>query len=144
MSSVHKKAIVPYTPAQMYKLVNDVEAYPQFLPWCSGARVISRTTQEVWATVDINKGGVKKSFTTRNRLEPHRRINLRLVDGPFDRLEGAWHFIPQQGDGCQVELAMEFEFSSSMLRLVVGPVFQHIASTMVDAFCRRAAALYGP
>jgi ribosome-associated toxin RatA of RatAB toxin-antitoxin module len=134
---------VSHSAADMYGLVDDVEAYPQFLPWCGGARVISRNEDEVHAGIDIAYGAVRKSFTTRNRLQKNKMIEVRLVEGPFKHLEGYWRFDALSESACKVSLDMQYEFSSKLIGLAVGPVFSQIANTLVDSFCQRADALYG-
>jgi ribosome-associated toxin RatA of RatAB toxin-antitoxin module len=144
MMRIQKSALVPYSTAQMYALVSDVEAYPEFLPWCTGARFLSRGEHEVTAQVAISKGAIRQSFTTRNRLHRDERIDMQLVDGPFKRLSGAWRFDPVGGgaNGSMVSLHLEFEFSSKLLAMTFGRAFQSIANSMIDAFCTRAHALY--
>ena len=143
MTSISKSALVPYSPAEMFALVDDIEAYPQFLPWCSTARVLERSADEVRATIALSKGGVDKSFTTCNRIQRGKMIEMRLVEGPFRRLEGFWRFDPLGNDGCKVSLDMEFEFASRMLGMVVGPVFSQVANSLVDSFQQRAVDVYG-
>ncbi len=143
MTTINKSALVPYTPAEMFALVDDIEAYPRFLPWCSDAKVLSRTEDEVRASITISKGAVNKAFTTCNRNQPGKMIEMRLVEGPFSRLEGFWRFDPLGEDGCKISLDLEFEFASRMLSLVVGPVFSQIANSLVDAFQKRAMDVYG-
>jgi ribosome-associated toxin RatA of RatAB toxin-antitoxin module len=143
MPTVSKSALVSHSAADMYGLVDDVEAYPQFLPWCGGARVISRNEDEVHAGIDIAYGAVRKSFTTRNRLQKNKMIEVRLVEGPFKHLEGYWRFDALSESACKVSLDMQYEFSSKLIGLAVGPVFSQIANTLVDSFCQRADALYG-
>ncbi len=127
----------------MFDLVNDIEAYPRFLPWCRSARVLGRGDDWILARVEMAKGALHRSFTTRNVLEPHHRIRIQLEDGPFRKLEGDWHFAPTAQGGCRVELDLEFEFAGRMLSAVAGPVFSQIAATLVDSFHRRADELYG-
>lgn len=134
---------MPYTAEAMYQLVADVETYPDFLPWCRSASIYESTSDEVKATLEIARGPVRKSFTTRNRLQYGEAIRMSLVDGPFKHLEGEWRFTPLGDDGSKIELHLEFDFESRLLRATVGPVFNHIAETMVEAFCKRAHALYG-
>ncbi len=144
MSEVHKSAVVPYSAAQLYHLVNDIEAYPQFLPWCASSKIVSRTPHEMWATISMQKGQLRKSFTTRNHLYPEHRIQLRLVDGPFRKLEGEWRFDACDEKSCRVNLDLEFDFSGPLLKLLIGPFFDQIAHSLVDAFCRRAAQVHNP
>ncbi len=140
---IHRSALVPFSAASMYDLVADVRAYPQFLPWCRSATVDRAAEYEMEATLVIAKGPLRKSFTTVNRMEPKRRIDIRLVEGPFRRLDGCWQFQDLDADGARVSLELHFEISGALLRRTLGPVFGEIANTMVDAFCRRARAVYG-
>ena len=143
MRTLHREAVVPYTPAQMFSLVNDVEAYPRFLPWCRSARVVQRDATQVWATLVVAKGGMEKSFTTLNVLDEDRAMNMRLVDGPFRHLEGLWRFEPIGVDRSRVSLNLSFELSSKIMALTLGPVFNQAANTLVDAFVKRAHEIYG-
>ncbi len=143
MTLIQKSALVPYTPAQMFALVDDIEAYPEFLPWCKSARVLSRTEDEVRATLELSKGGVEKSFTTCNRNQKNKMIEMRLVEGPFKRLEGFWRFDALGDAGCKVTLDLEFEFAGRVLAMVVGPVFSQVANSLVDSFQKRAVDVYG-
>ncbi len=143
MATVKKSALVLYSAAEMYNLVNDIENYPQFLPWCRSASVVLCGEDELRATIEMAKGAVHKTFTTSNRMQKHKMIDIRLLEGPFQRLEGYWRFDPLRADACKVSLDMEFEFSSTLLRKVIEPVFKQIASSLVDAFCKRAVDIYG-
>jgi len=143
VTTISKSALVPYTPAQMFALVDDIEAYPRFLPWCRRSRVLSRNEDEVRATLELSKGGVEKAFTTCNRNQKDKMIEIRLLDGPFKRLDGYWRFDALGEDGCKISLDLEFEFASRMLDMVVGPVFSQIANSLVDAFMKRAVDVYG-
>lgn len=143
MPKVSKSALLEYSAAQMFNLVNDIASYPKFLPWCSGARILKQDDDMIEASIDISHSGVHKSFTTRNTLLPYQSIQLNLLDGPFKSLQGFWHFQALQEDACKVSLELEYEFSSKLLGLVVGPVFNQIANSLVDAFCDRAGIVYG-
>ena len=143
MTTIHKSALVPYSAEQMYILVDDIPAYPEFLPWCSGSREINRGDSVVEASLDIAHSGVHKSFTTRNRLEKNRSIEMQLVEGPFKYLNGVWRFEPLGDAGSKVGLDLEFEFSSKLLGMTFGPLFSKIASSLVDAFIQRARKVYG-
>ena len=143
LESISRSALVPYTAEEMFELVSDVDTYPRFLPWCSGARTMQREHDEVEARIDFNLSGVSKSFTTRNRHEKNRLIHMRLVDGPFRSLEGSWRFEPLGDAGCRISLDLEYDFSSRMIGMVTGPVFNKIANSLVDAFRQRAVAVYG-
>ncbi len=143
MATIRKSALVPHSAARMFALVDDVESYPRFLPWCRSTRVISRTDDEVRASIEMAKGPLDKSFTTCNRLQHGKMIEMRLIDGPFERLEGFWRFEALGDEACKVSLDLDFEFSNLLVKLAIGPVFSQIANTMVDAFCKRARELYG-
>lgn len=143
MATVKKSALVLYSAAEMYNLVNDIETYPQFLPWCRSTRVVLCGEDELRATIEMAKGAVHKTFTTSNRMQKYKMIDIRLLEGPFQHLEGYWRFEPLRADACKVSLDMEFEFSNALLRKVVEPVFKQIANSLVDAFCKRAVDLYG-
>ncbi len=143
MPNVRKSALVPYPAASMFDLVNDIESYPEFLPWCRSTRVLSRSEDEVRASIELAKGAVRKSFTTLNRLQHHKMIEMRLVEGPFNRLEGFWRFENLGPQSSKVLLDLDFEFSSTVVRVTVGPVFNQVANSLVDAFCKRAVEVYG-
>lgn len=143
MNTLKRSAVVPYTVRQMYELVNTIEDYPRFLPWCSKSTIVSRTDEEVVAELEISWKGMHKSFSTRNRLHPYNRMEISLVNGPMKHLQGVWEFLPIQEDGCKVQLDLEFEFSGSFIDMLFQPVFQTIANSLVDAFCQRAVELYG-
>ncbi len=140
---VSRMALMPYSAGEMYDLVDNIEAYPEFLPWCKSATVLSRSDDEVRANLALSRGGINKSFTTCNRLQRNKIIEMRLVEGPFNHLEGFWRFDNLGEQACKVSLDLEFEFSSRLLGLTVGPVFNQIASTLVDSFCERAVEVYG-
>ena len=146
MSTVERSMLVPYSSAQMYALVADVESYPQFLPNCRGARVLKREGDIVCGEVDLNFKGIKQSFSTCNRMVPNERIDMELLDGPFSQLSGGWVFedLSQGGkQGCKVSLALDYDFSSRVLALALGPVFGIFANSLVDAFYQRARTVYG-
>lgn len=142
MATISRSALVPYSASQMFALVDDVDSYSRFLPWCSHSEEVSRTADEVRATIELSKGGVHKAFTTVNRLQKDKMIEIRLVEGPFHHLEGFWRFDAMQS-GCKVALDLDFEFSSRMIKFMIGPVFNQVASSLVDAFVGRARELYG-
>lgn len=143
MPLVSRSALVPYRPAQMYALVDDIERYPEFLPWCRSAREWKRGEDEVEATLEMQRGPLQRAFTTRNRLQRDKMIEMRLVEGPFRHLEGFWRFAELGEHGTRVSLDLEYEFSNALLQAAIGPVFAQIANTLVDAFCVRARDLYG-
>lgn len=143
MHTISRKALVPYTAGQMFALVNDIESYPAFLPWCRDAKVLERRADMVKATLKLSKGGIEKSFTTLNRMQDESRIDMELVEGPFSSLEGSWRFEALGVHGSRVTLDLSFEFLNPLLRLTLGPVFNQIGHTLVDAFVQRARQLYG-
>lgn len=143
MPVISKSALVPYSAAEMFALVNDIPAYPDFLPWCGDSEVLASNEDEIRAKVQLSRSGIKKSFTTLNRLQKDKMIEMRLVEGPFQHLEGFWRFEPLNDTACKVMFDIEFEFSSKILALTVGPVFSQITSTLVDAFTKRAVEIYG-
>lgn len=146
MKKLHKSVLIWYSPEEMFRLVTDVDAYPQFLPWCDHARVLDTTEQGMTAEIGLKMAGIKQAFTTRNTHVPGREVQMQLVDGPFSNLSGGWTFNPV-GDGsqraCKVELELSYGFSSAALSALVGPVFDKIAGSLVDAFIARAEQVYG-
>jgi len=145
MKTVHKSVLIWYSPAEMYRLVIDVDAYPQFLPWCDQARVVVNEPDGMVAEIGIAFAGLHRSFSTRNQHVPDRQVTIRLIQGPFSRLEGQWNFLPVgngQQRACKVELTLAYSFDSVLAKLI-GPVFDKIANSMVDAFIKRARQVYG-
>ncbi|HGS4605653.1 TPA: SRPBCC family protein [Vibrio cholerae] len=143
MKQVSRSALVSFSAEQMFHLVNDVARYPEFLPGCSGSRVLEQNEAHMVASVDVSKAGISKTFTTSNQLTPGVSIAMSLVDGPFKTLRGGWFFTPLDEAACKVELRLEFEFSSKMIELAFGKIFNELTSNMVNAFTRRAKQVYG-
>lgn len=143
MPIINRSALVPYTPAEMFSLVNDIESYSEFLPWCKSSRVLSRDEDEVRATLELARAGFEKSFTTCNRLQKNKMVEMRLVEGPFRYLEGFWRFEPLGDQACKISLDMDFEFSNKLIGLALGSLFNQIANTLVDSFSKRAVDVYG-
>lgn len=143
MTRVTRSALVMHSAQEMYDLVNDCESYPAFLPWCSDATLIEASDTHMVGRLEIAKAGIRHTFTTRNTLTAPRHIHLALVDGPFKKLEGDWHFEPLSDEACKVSLTMEFEFAGKLLSMALGGVFNQAANTLVDAFCQRADEVYG-
>ncbi len=141
MTIVKKSRTVGYSCEQMFRLVNEVEHYSQFLPYCTESIVHHRDEDEVQATLIIGAAGMTKSFTTRNLLQINKMIEIRLVDGPFSHLEGFWRF-DEMTDGCKISFDLEFEFAGKMFSMLLGPVFEQVTDKMVDSFCDRAKAMY--
>jgi ribosome-associated toxin RatA of RatAB toxin-antitoxin module len=146
MKTVHKSVLIWYAPEEMFALVTDVQHYPDFLPWCDHARVVEQDGLGMTAEVGIAMGGLRQAFVTRNVHETGRRVQMNLVRGPFSQLQGDWYFHPV-GDGqqraCRVELMLRYGFDNKALAALVGPVFDRIAASMVDAFIKRAEQVYG-
>ena len=142
MTIVKRSRSVGYSCEQMYSLVNEVEHYAEFLPYCTESIVHHRNEDEVQASLMIGAGGMSKSFTTRNLLQLNKMIEIRLVDGPFKHLEGFWRFDEIEG-GCIISFDLEFEFAGRVFSMLLGPVFDQVTDKMVDAFCDRAAVIYG-
>lgn len=142
MLSVKKSVLVPYSAAEMFELVDRIELYPQFLPWCGGTRALESRADGKTARIDIHYRGVRAHFTTDNVNRTGESIAMTLRDGPFRHLHGEWRFVPLAPDACKVELVLAYEFATNLLERVVGPVFGHIANTFIDAFVRRAEVVY--
>ena len=150
MKNVNKSVLIWYSPAEMFALVTDVARYSEFLPWCDQTKVLEQDSSGMTAEVGMTFGGLKKSFVTRNTHSEMdnggKQVSIRLIKGPFSRLEGHWRFHPV-GDGkqraCRIELQLDYGFESAALAAVIGPVFDRIASSMVDAFIKRAEQVYG-
>lgn len=148
MPIVEKSVLIAHSAERMFDLVADVEAYPQFLPWCAGARVLSRTVLDdgdarVVATIDIRYASISQSFTTENHERRGQFITMAFRDGPFRKLDGGWTFTPLDANACKVGFRLDYEFSSKLLSSVLGPVFDHIARTFVDGFVKRAEQRVG-
>ena len=143
MKVVKKNALVPYSAHKMYELIKDVERYPEFLPWCGGARIEEKFSDGVVGSVDINKGNLQKTFTTRNIFTQDKKISMDLVDGPFSQLQGAWSFDAIGDEGFRVSLDLEFDFNSTVASMTIGPVFNMIANKLLDAFVEEADRIYG-
>jgi ribosome-associated toxin RatA of RatAB toxin-antitoxin module len=142
MQRVRKSVLVPYAAAEMFALVDDVEAYPKFLPWCGGTKVLERHDGGKTARIDIDYHGVKAHFTTDNANLPPDKIVITLKDGPFKHLHGEWRFRALSDEASKVEFELAYEFATHLIETIVGPVFNHIANTFIDAFVRRAEKLH--
>jgi len=138
MREVKRTALIAESPARMYQLINDIEHYPEFVPYCTGARVESRKEGEVVASLTIKRGPLKAEFTTRNLLDPDKRVLMQFVSGPFRVLEGLWTLTPLGDLGCRVELEMRFEFANRVAGALFEPLFEDTAASLVDAFVKRA------
>ena len=143
MKRVARSAIVEHSAAAVYSLVDDIESYPEFLPWCRDAKVLEREPGRTVATLTVGVRGVRQSFTTENANRPGEGIDLRLVEGPFRSFSAVWRFTPLDEHAARIEFSMEYEISNKVLAKVLEPLFDRIADTMVTAFSRRADQLYG-
>ena len=154
MKRIQRSALLPFPGQHLFELVNDIERYPEFLPWCSKAEIVSRQAQEVLAALTVRKSGIEHTFTTRNVARFPEQIDIHLVDGPFERLTGRWRFIDLGGGkgegtgagagpvGCKIELDLQFEFSRHLLTGMLQSIVSGAANGLVDAFCVRAGELY--
>jgi len=144
LSKIQRTALVRYSPAEMYQLVNDIGAYASFLPWCKSSNVIDENENEMTASVEMSRGLLHKTFTTKNTLTTYHRIDMELVAGPFSKLSGFWQFDAMKTENaCKVILELEFEFDNALMSLATKTVFTQIANSLVDAFCKRAEDVYG-
>jgi ribosome-associated toxin RatA of RatAB toxin-antitoxin module len=145
MKTVHKSVLIWFSAEEMFSLVTDVDQYPQFLPWCDQASVLAQEAGGMTARVGISFGGIRQSFTTRNTHQDGRQVHMELVEGPFSKLDGQWNFTPlAEGQrACKVEFTLRYAFTSTTLAALVGPVFDKIAGSLVDAFVKRANQVYG-
>ena len=153
MKQVKKTVLLWYAAPEIYKLVVDVEAYPQFLPWCERAEILQRDESEVTARLHLAYAGIRHAFTTKNVQVKDESVHVGLVDGPFSLLDGLWSFVPlplpcgpggSNGGACKIEFEMRYAFSNGVLDAAISPVFDRIANTFVDSFVRRAEQVYGP
>jgi ribosome-associated toxin RatA of RatAB toxin-antitoxin module len=143
MAAVHKSVLVGYSAERMYDLVERVEDYPQFLPWCGDVQVERPDDATLTASIAIRYHGINQKFTTRNQNVRPVSMKMVLVDGPFKHLEGSWIFRPLREDACKIEFELQYEFSNALFDQIIGPVFGMIANSFVDSFCKRAEAVYG-
>jgi ribosome-associated toxin RatA of RatAB toxin-antitoxin module len=141
MAQVEKTVLVMHSCEAMFQLVDAVETYADFLPWCGGSQVIERTETVTQATIHIRYHGIQQHFTTRNLKQFPHRMEITLVDGPFKQLSGHWHFIPLREDACKIEFKLEYVFANSLIERIIAPVFSHIANTFVDSFVKQAGKL---
>jgi ribosome-associated toxin RatA of RatAB toxin-antitoxin module len=142
MHKVEKTVLVMHSAEQMYTLVDAVEDYPKFLPWCGGADLLERSETSTSATLHINYHGLKQHFTTQNTKVFPQSMEINLKDGPFKHLDGSWQFTPLRPDACKIEFRLNYEFANNFLEKLISPVFSHIAATFVDGFVTRADKIY--
>jgi ribosome-associated toxin RatA of RatAB toxin-antitoxin module len=143
MHHISKSAIVPYTPQQMFELVNNIDDYSQFLNWCDSSSILNQSDNQITASVQINQGGIKQSFSTLNTLTPYTSIEMQLLDGPFDELSGEWRFETLGENASKVHLTLQFKFKSILIDMALSPVFKSITNSQLDAFVSRAKYIYG-
>lgn len=144
MATVEKSVLIGHSAAKMYALVADVDAYPQFLPWCSATEVRKLGENRAAATLHVNYHGLRLHFTTENQMEAGALIDMKLVNGPFKHLDGFWRFVPLSEQACKIDFRLNYELSGRLVDKIAGPVFSHIANTLVEVFVKRAASHYGP
>lgn len=140
---IQRSALLPYSAAALYTLINDVRNYPQFLPWCSASEVLEQRDDFMRAALMIAKGKLSQRFVTRNTLVPNQSISMALEEGPFSQLQGIWELKALSADACKISLDLEFDYAGPIIKATLGPLFTQAANTMVDAFCQRAKELYG-
>ena len=138
MHNIHKSAIVLHPAEKMFQLVDSVENYPQFLPWCGSTQIIERDKEKTIASIEINYKGIRQTFTTKNTKKQNQEMMIKLIDGPFKSLSGQWMFKNIDKDSCQIELKLEYEFSNIILEKLISPVFNMIANTFIDEFIKEA------
>jgi ribosome-associated toxin RatA of RatAB toxin-antitoxin module len=141
--TVKRSALVAFSAQQMFDLVNDIEAYPQYMDGCSGARILKREGDWLEAELELSKAGITQRFITRNHLQAPTRMSMALLDGPFKRLEGCWLFTPLSDAACKVSFELEFELQNRLLGMAMGKMFEHAASKQVECLCARARQVYG-
>jgi ribosome-associated toxin RatA of RatAB toxin-antitoxin module len=153
MKQVKKSVLLWYAPHEIYQLVTDVEKYPQFLPWCERAEVLSHDAEGLTARLHLAYSGIRHAFTTRNLHVPDQSVRIGLVDGPFSLLDGHWRFVPlalpggpqaTESGACKIEFELRYAFANAVLEAAISPVFDRIADTFVDSFVRRAEQVHGP
>jgi ribosome-associated toxin RatA of RatAB toxin-antitoxin module len=144
MAIVEKSVLIGHSAAKMYAMVADVDAYPQFLPWCSGTEVRKLDAHRAAATLHVNYHGLRLHFTTDNRMDEGALIDMKLINGPFKHLDGYWRFVPLSEQACKIEFQLSYELSGKLVEKIAGPVFNHIANTLVEVFVKRSVTLYGP
>ena len=143
MTVIDRSALLPFAAPQLYALVNDIEAYPTYLDGCVGAQILSRDEAMIEARLDLAKGGITQSFSTRNRLVEPREITLELIDGPFEHFAGRWDFQPLGNEGCKLSLNLQFSMNSTVLGAAASRLFDRVSNNLVDAVCQRAQQIYG-
>ncbi|MEM9243700.1 MAG: type II toxin-antitoxin system RatA family toxin [Pseudomonadota bacterium] len=143
MTNFHRHVIVPYTAGQMYELVNDVASYPSFLPWCSGTHILDQSDARMTAAIEVSAKGMQRSFTTRNFLTTHEKIEMTLVEGPFKHFSSLWQFKERDDGCCEITFDMSFAFTNRIMTMLLGKLFHRAATSMVEAFIQRADVLYG-
>jgi len=139
---IRRSALVPFGADKMFSLVNDIASYPKFLPWCKSTQIHSEQETEMRASIEMAKAGLHKSFTTKNRLQKNKTIEMQLVKGPFKHLQGYWKFERLDNDACKISLDIEFEFSNKILSMTIGPIFTQICNTLLESFVKRAQEVY--
>lgn len=143
MTTINRAVIVPFTAAQMYAIVNDVQKYPEYVPYCQESEIISKSHDEIRARLHLSRAGIEKSFSTSNRLQKNKMIEITLLDGPFKSLHGYWRFTDlTEENSCKVEFDLQFEFANKWLNTIFGPVFTQMANMLVESFCQRASDMH--
>jgi len=142
VAEIERSALMPYPARVMYDIVNDVEHYAEFLPWCGATRIEQQDEHSMVAAVLMQAAGLNHWFKTANSMEPGERIDISLLEGPFSKLDGSWRFTPINSDGCKIELVLSFEIKHNLASAIIAPAFSRIANTLVESFCSRARDLH--
>jgi len=143
LKKIERSALVSYSAERMFELVNDIEAYPNYMPGCVGAEVLERGEDWLSARLDLSRMGVKQSFSTRNMLDAPRSMKMSLIDGPFSKFSGEWQFLSLSDTACKVVFCLEFEVSNSLAAIALPKLMEHVASEQVSALCKRAKQVFG-
>ena len=143
MNEIRRSALLPYSADAIYQLINDVEAYPQYMEGCVGAEILARTEDSMDARLDLSRAGIRLSFVTRNTLTPSRSVRLKLIDGPFENLTGDWSLLALGADACKVSLHLQFALTNSVVGVATRQLFNSVANNLVDALVKRANEQYG-
>ncbi len=143
MIEIKKTVIVPFTPKQMFEIVNDIETYPNYLPWCSSTKIQDQTEDLLVGSIYLEYLKVKTHFTTRNKNTPYSHIDVQLVDGPFKELSGTWNFKALGENGCKIEFSLNYKFTNSLFEKIIGPVFEYITKNIVECFIKEAHIRHG-
>ncbi|MDU0810175.1 MAG: type II toxin-antitoxin system RatA family toxin [Burkholderia sp.] len=143
MGDIQKVALIHYSAEKMFDLVSDISDYPNFLPWCTSVEILDKEELSIEARININFKGIKQNFATHNTLQYPTRIDMKFIDGPFQKFCGEWHFTPLHHDSCKISFFLYYKFLNFFFENIAGTVFSHIGNTIVESFVKRAEQRYG-